>query len=195
MHELKKICEIYLVGNSSRVSLPLFLIMACSQGVFKTSKCTNTFNEAIEKSSINISRRYSSDEKDVRESFNEQRRIETILPKRIFRPQIRYPHHEFGTNRGKDGKGNFEMLESPFSPSNHCFIINKIDRYDAFNCPSSSPGLYTAKVFTTATNTITKLGLFILGRDSIKQSVKTRTSLVPGKFKVKQWKITKAKVI
>ena len=30
------------------------------------------------------------------------------------------------------------------------------------------------------------------GRDSIKQSVKTRTSLVGGKFKVKQWKITKA---
>ena len=25
----------------------------------------------------------------------------------IFRPKNRYPHHELGTNIGKDGKGNF----------------------------------------------------------------------------------------
>ena len=44
-------------------------------------------------------------------------------------PKNRYPQHDFGTNRGKDGKVNFEMSESPFSPSksNHCFGINKID--------------------------------------------------------------------
>ena len=51
----------------------------------------------------------------------------------------------------------------------------------------------TANVFATTTNTITKPGLFIPGRDSIKQPVKTRTSLVGGKFKIEQWKITKAK--
>ena len=51
----------------------------------------------------------------------------------------------------------------------------------------------TTKVFTTTTNTITKPRLFIPGRDSIKKSVKTGTSLVGGKFKIKQWKITKAK--
>ena len=36
-------------------------------------------------------------------------------------------------------------------------------------------------------------GLFIPGRDSIKHSVKTRTSWVCEKFKIKQWKIIKAK--
>ena len=84
------------------------------------------------------------------------------------------------------------MPESPFSPSNQCFGINKIDRSNVFNCPSSSASLSTAKVFTATTNIITKPSLFIPGRDSIKQSVKTRTSLVGGKFKIKQWKITKA---
>ena len=42
-------------------------------------------------------------------------------------------------------------------------------------------------------NTITKPGLFIPSRDSIKQFVKTATSLMGGKFKITQWKITKAK--
>ena len=84
------------------------------------------------------------------------------------------------------------MPESPFSPSNQCFGINKIDRSNVFNCPSSSASLSTAKVFTATTNIITKPSLSIPGRDSIKQSVKTRTSLVGGKFKIKQWKITKA---
>ena len=53
----------------------------------------------------------------------------------------------------------------------------------------------TTKVFTTTTNTITKPRLFIPGRDSIKKSVKTGTSLVGGKFKIKQWKITNTKGI
>ena len=48
----------------------------------------------------------------------------------------------------------------------------------------------TAKVFTTTTDLITKPGLFTLGRDSIKQSVKTENHLVGEKFKFKQWKIT-----
>ena len=48
---------------------------------------------------------------------------------------------------------------------------------------TSSASSSTAKVFTATTNTITKSGLFIPGRDSIKQYV----------FKIKQWKITKAK--
>ena len=93
----------------------------------------------------------------------------------------------------KDAKGNFEMSGSPFSPSNHCFRINKIDRFDVLNCPSSSASLSPAKVFTKTTNTITKQGLLIPGRDSIKQSINTGTSLVSGKFKIKQWEITKAK--
>ena len=53
--------------------------------------------------------------------------------KRVFRRKNRYPYHDFGANRGKDRKGNFEMSESPFSPSNHCFGINKIDRSDVLN--------------------------------------------------------------
>ena len=61
------------------------------------------------------------------------------------------------------------------------------------NCPSRSVSSSTAKVFTTTTNKITKPSLFIPGRDSIKQSVKTGSSLVGGKFMIKQWKITKAK--
>ena len=85
------------------------------------------------------------------------------------------------------------MSESPFSPSNHCFGIKKIDRFDVLNFPSSSACSSRAKVFTTTTNTITKPSLFIPGRDSIKQSVKTGISLVGGKFKSKQGKITKAK--
>ena len=58
---------------------------------------------------------------------------------------------------------------------------------------SSTVQAVLPKVFTTKTNTITILTLFISGRDSIKQFVKTGTSLVGGKFKIKQWKITKAK--
>ena len=85
------------------------------------------------------------------------------------------------------------MSEFPFSPSNHRFGINKINRSDVLNCPRSSARSSTAKVFITTTNTITKPGLFIPGRESIKQSVKTETSLVGGKFKIKEWKITKAK--
>ena len=79
----------------------------------------------------------------------------------------RYPRHEFGTNRGKDRKGNFKMPESPFSPSNHCFGVNQIDRSDELNCPSCSACPSTAKLFTTTTTTITKPSLFIPGRDSL----------------------------
>ena len=107
-------------------------------------------------SSNDISRRYSSDGKNVGGNFNEQRLTdfsastsgfcyksektssETITTNRVFRPKNRYPHHDFGTNRGKDGKVNFEISESLFSSSNHCFGINKIDRSDVLNCPSSS---------------------------------------------------------
>ena len=103
------------------------------------------------------------------------------------------PHHDFGNNRAKDGKGNFEMSESPFSPSNHWFGINRIDRFDVLNCPNSSASSPTATLFTTSANIITKPGLFIPDRYSIKQSVKTVTTLVGGKLKVKQWHITKAK--
>ena len=85
------------------------------------------------------------------------------------------------------------MSKSPFSPSKHCFGKNKIDRSDVLNYRSSSASSFTAKVFTTTINAITKPGLFIPGRDTINQSVKTGTSLVGGKFKIKQWKITKAK--
>ena len=84
------------------------------------------------------------------------------------------------------------MSESPFLPANHCFGINKIER-SVLNCPSSSGSSSTAKIFTTTPNAITKPGLPIPGRDSIKQSVKTGISLEDGKFKIKQWKITKAK--
>ena len=93
----------------------------------------------------------------------------------------------------KDEKDNSEMSESPSSLSNHCFGINKINRSDILNYPNSSASLSTAKVFKTTTNTIPKPGLFIPGRGNIKQSVKTGTSLVGGKFKIKQWKITRAK--
>ena len=58
---------------------------------------------------------------------------------------------------------------------------------------SSTVQAVLPKVFTTKTNTIIILTLFISGRDSIKQFVKTGTSLVGGKFKIKQWKITNVK--
>ena len=118
---------------------------------------------------------------------------EIITTNRVFRSENRYPHHDFGDNRGKDEKSNFEMSESPFLPANHCFGINKIERSDVLNCPSSSASSSTAKIFTIAPNAITKPGLPIPGRDSIKQSVKTGISLEDRKFKIKQWKITKAK--
>ena len=85
------------------------------------------------------------------------------------------------------------MSKSPFLPSKLYFGINKIDRSDVLNCRSSSTSSSTAKVFTTTINTITKPGLFIPGKDSINQSAKTGTSLVGRKFKIKQWKITKAR--
>ena len=58
---------------------------------------------------------------------------------------------------------------------------------------SSTVQAVLPKVFTTKTNTITIPSLFIPGRDSIKQSVKTGTSFMGGKFKIKQCKITNAK--
>ena len=186
-----------------------FWIRTCSQDIFITIKCTNS--STAEHSPSYISQRYSSDGKNIKENFNKQRHIdfsastsgfchksekissETITTNRFFRSKNRYPHHDFGTNRGKDEKGSFEISESLFLPLSHCFGINKIDRSDVLNFPSSSARSSTAKVFTTTTNTITKPGLLISGRDSIKQSVKTGTYLVGGKFKIKQWKITKAK--
>ena len=79
-------------------------------------------------------------------------------------PKNKYPYHHFGTNRGKDEQGSFEMSESPFMLSNHCFAVKK--RSEVLNCLSSSASLSTARVFTTATNTVTKSGLFIPGIDS-----------------------------
>ena len=58
---------------------------------------------------------------------------------------------------------------------------------DVLNYPSSSDCSSTAKVFTTTTNAIFKPSLFIPGRDGIKQSANTGTSLVCGKFEIKQW--------
>ena len=152
MHELKKVCEIYLVGKFLRVSLPLSWIRTCSQDIFKTIKDTNSSTDAAEHSSSDISRRYSSDGKS-KGSFNELRHIdfsastsgfchkseksssETFTTNRVFTPKNRYPYHDFVTNRGKDRKGNFEMPESSFSPLNHCFGMNKTDRSDVLNCP------------------------------------------------------------
>ena len=169
----KEVCEICLVGKSLWVSLPLFWIRACSQDIFKTIKGTNSSTETAEHSPSDISRRYSSDGKN-RRIFNEPRHIdfststsgfchkaekissETITTNRLFRSKNRYPHHDFGTNRGKD-----EMPESSFSLSNHRFGINRIDKSDLLNCPSSSACSSTARVLTTTTNTITKPSLFI----------------------------------
>ena len=116
--------------------LSLFWIRAGSQDIFKTIKGINSSIEVAEHSSSHIFRRYSSDGKNIRGKFNEPRHIdfsastsgfchkissETIRTIRVFRPKTRYPHHDFGNIRGNDRKGNFEMTESPFSPSNHCF--------------------------------------------------------------------------
>ena len=139
VHELKKMCEIWLVGKSLRVSLPLFWIRTCSENISKTIKGTNSSTETAEHLSSDISRRYCSDGKN-RGNFNEQKHIDfsastsrlchksekissdTITTNRVFRPDNRYLHHDCGTNRGKDGKSNLEI--SPFSPSNHSFGIN-----------------------------------------------------------------------
>ena len=75
----------------------------------------------------------------------------------------------FVTAEEKDGKGNLEMSESSFSPSKHCFEIDKIDRFDVLNFPSSSTSSCTAKVYTITTNTITKPGFDSVGSDSIKK--------------------------
>ena len=156
VHELKKVCEICLVRKSLRVSLPLLWIRACSQDIFKTIKGTKSSTEAAEYSSNDTSRRYSSNGQNIRGNFNESRHIgfsastsefchksekissETITTNRVFRPKNRCPHHDFDTNRGKYRKGNSEMPESPFSLSNQCFGIKKIDRSDVLNCPSNS---------------------------------------------------------
>ena len=71
----------------------------------------------------------------------------------------------FATAEEKDGKGNLEISESSFSPSNHCFEIEKIDRFDVLNFPSSSTSSSTAKVFTITTNIITKPGFDSVGSD------------------------------
>ena len=120
MHELKKVCEICLVGKFLRVFLPLFWIRTCSQDIFKTIEGTNSRTEAAEHSSSYMPRRYSSDQKNIRGNFNEQGHIdfsastsgfchkyekissETVTTNRVFRPKNKYTYHDFGTNRGKD---------------------------------------------------------------------------------------------
>ena len=139
VYELKKVCNICLVEKTLRLSPSLFWIRAGYQDIFKTIKGINSSIEVAEHSSSHISRRYSSDGKNIRGKFNEPRHIdfsastsefchksekissETIRTSRVFRSKNTYPHHDFGNIRGNDRKGNFEMTESPFSLSNHCF--------------------------------------------------------------------------
>ena len=72
--DLKKVCEICLVGKSLRVSLPLFWIKACSLDIFKAIKVANSSIKTVEHSSSDISCRYSSDGKNIR--GNELRNID-----------------------------------------------------------------------------------------------------------------------
>ena len=57
------------------VSMLLLWIRAYSQDILKSIEGTNNSIETIERSSTNISWRYSSDGKDVRGNFNKQRHI------------------------------------------------------------------------------------------------------------------------
>ena len=76
VHELKKVCEIYLVGKSFRVSLSLFWIRACSnKDIFKTIKGANSSTEAADSSS-DIFRQHFSHGKNIRGNFNEPRHID-----------------------------------------------------------------------------------------------------------------------
>ena len=100
---------------------------------------------------------------------------ENVPANRTFRPKYRYPCPDFCTNKEKDEKGHFEISESSFLLSSHCFGISQT---------------YLHWFTTTVTNTITNPGVFISGRYIIKQCVKIGTSLVGGKFKLKQCKIT-----
>ena len=115
---------------------------------------------------------------------------------RNFRSKTRYLDYDFSTNRKKLEKAIlkiFKYQDLLFDPKNHCSEITRIDRLNVLNCPSSPAGSSTAKIFTGTTNIITKSVLLIPGRDSITESVRIGTSLVGGKFKVKQWKITTVK--
>ena len=58
----------------------------------------------------------------------------------------------FAASKEKDGKVILKC-QSPFSPSNHSFGINKIDRFDVLKCPGSSGSSSMAKLFTTTTIT------------------------------------------
>ena len=72
--------------------------------------------------------------------------------------------------------------QSLFSPPQTTALeLTKTDRSDVFNCPGISSSSSVAEVFATTTNTTTKPGLFIPGRDNIKQPVKNVTSSVGGK--------------
>ena len=81
------------------------------------------------------------------------------------------------------------MCESPLSPSNHCFGINKIDRSYVLNRPTILPDRVQLRYLQQ--QQILSLNQVCLyeARIVLKQS----TSLVGGKLKFKQWKITKAK--
>ena len=94
----------------------------------------------------------------------------------------------------KIGKVTLKFQNLLSHPQATVLELKIIDRSDDFlNCLSSSACSSTAKVFTTTINTITKPNVSIPIRDSIKQSVKTVTSLVGRKLKIKQWKITNTK--
>ena len=94
----------------------------------------------------------------------------------------------------KIGKVTLKFQNLLSHPETTVLELKIIDRSDDFlNCLSGSARSSTAKVFSTTINTITKPNVSIPIRDSIKQSVKTVTSLVGRKLKIKQWKTTDTK--
>ena len=188
VHELKKMCEIWLVGKSLRVSLPLFWIRTCSENISKTIKGTNSSTETAEHLSSDISRRYCSDGKNRGILMSRNTLIFLLqhlgfvinLRKSVLTPsqQIEFLGLTIDTYTM-----TVALTEEKMEKAILKFLLSHLQTTlleltaDVLNCPSSSASSSAPKVFKTTTNTITKPGLFIPGRD-IKQLVKTGTSLV-----------------
>ena len=75
------------------------------------------------------------------------------------------------------------MSDFLFSPPNHCFALNEIDRFDVLYCPNNFCQLvYSQAIYNNSKyNIYTRL---IPSRGGIKQFFETGTSLVSGKFRL-----------
>ena len=154
VHELKKVCEICVVEKSLRVSLPLFFLLGPAPRIF--SKLLKVpiavlrplnISLVIYLDDILLTGRILEEILMSRDTLifllqhlgfaiNLKKSVlKLITTNRAFRPKNRYLQHGFGTNRGKDGKVNFEQQQQIQSINQACsyqaeIVLNSLSKQE-----------------------------------------------------------------